>query len=63
MIEYLDTLMAKRVMREAIHAGHSILLPMVPGLEASVGPIGAELLHRSETHRLSRPAFSTRPPT
>lgn len=52
MIEYLDTLMAKRIMREAIHSGHSTLLPMVPGLDASVGAIGAELLHRSEAHRL-----------
>lgn len=54
MIEYLDTLMAKRIMREAIHAGHSTLLPMVPGLDASVGAIGAELLHRSEAARLQR---------
>jgi hypothetical protein len=54
MIEYLDTLMAKRVMREAIHAGHSTLLPMVPGLDASVGAIGAELLHRSEAARLQQ---------
>lgn len=54
MIEYLGTLMAKRIMREAIHAGHSTLLPMVPGLDASVGAIGAELLHRSEAARLQR---------
>lgn len=54
MIEYLDTLMAKRIMREAIHAGHSTLLPMVPGLNASVGSIGAELLHRSEIARLQQ---------
>ncbi|PSK57957.1 hypothetical protein B0E38_01802 [Streptomyces sp. 111WW2] len=53
MIEYLDSLPAKRVMREAIHAGHSTLLPMIPGLDASVGAIGAELLHRSEIHRLA----------
>lgn len=54
MIEYLDTLMAKRIMREAIHAGHSTLLPMVPGMNASVGSIGAEILHRSEAERLKR---------
>jgi hypothetical protein len=53
MIEYLDTLGAKLVMREAIHAGHCTLLPMVPGLDASVGSIGAELLHQSEIHRLA----------
>lgn len=52
MIEYLDTLMAKRIMSEAIRAGHSTLLPMVPGLDASVGSIGAEILHRSEATRL-----------
>lgn len=53
MIEYLSTLGAKQVMREAIHAGHCTLLPMVPGMPASVGSIGAELLHQSEIHRLA----------
>lgn len=53
MIEYLDTLPAKMIMSEAIRAGHSTLLPMVPGMSASVGAIGAEILHRSESARLA----------
>lgn len=52
MIEYLGTLGAQRVMQEAIRAGHSTLLPMLPGLDGNPGAISAELLHRSEAHRL-----------
>lgn len=53
MIEYLDSTGAKRVMREMIHAGQSTLLPMVPGMPASVGSVGAEILHGSEAARLA----------
>lgn len=54
MIEYLNSLQGLRIMTEAIHAGHSTLLPMIPGLPASVGAIGAQLLHGSEAARLQR---------
>lgn len=52
MIDHLSSMTAKATMAEAIHSGHSTILPMVPGLEASPGAIGAELLARSETQRL-----------
>ncbi|MFJ7090394.1 hypothetical protein ACIQWL_09015 [Streptomyces mirabilis] len=63
MIEYLSTLGAKRVMREAIHAGHCTLLPMVPGMPASVGSIGAELLHQSGSTAWPPPICTTPPRT
>lgn len=52
MIDHLGTMAAKRTMREAIHAGHCTILPTVPGMSATPGSIGAELLLRSEAQRL-----------
>ena len=52
MIEHLESDSALATMREAIHSGHSTVLPMVPGMKASPGSIGAVLLTRSEAHRL-----------
>ncbi|MEW2568362.1 hypothetical protein [Streptomyces sp. NPDC047070] len=52
MIEYLETRNAKRIMTEALRAGHSTLLPMIPGLNVSVPAVAAEILHQSEIARL-----------
>lgn len=52
MLEYIESDQAAAVMREAIHAGHSTVLPMVPGMNATPGSIGSVLLTRSEAHRL-----------
>lgn len=52
MIEYLESPGGLLVMSATLQAGHTTLLPIIPGLDASVGSIGAQLLHRSEAERL-----------
>lgn len=52
MIEYLESDQGKATMAHAINAGHSTILPMVPGLNASPGAVGSALLTAAEAHRL-----------
>jgi len=54
LIEYLESDTARATMREAIHAGHSTILPMVPGMDATPGSIGSLLLTMSEAERLRK---------
>lgn len=52
MIDYLESDQGKATMAHAINAGHSTILPMVPGMNASPGAVGSLLLTRAETDRL-----------
>jgi hypothetical protein len=52
MVDHLESDTAKATMREAINAGHSTVLPMVFGMDATPGAIGSVLLTAAETHRL-----------
>ncbi|MFE3557345.1 hypothetical protein ACFXKW_21120 [Streptomyces sp. NPDC059193] len=54
MREYLASQVGLLGMAGALNSGRASLLPTVPGLDASPGAIGAQLLHREESERLRR---------
>lgn len=54
MREHLADRTALFSMAQALNLGRTAVLPTVPGLDASPGAVGAQLLHKEESERLRR---------
>jgi hypothetical protein len=57
MIEETRDPMALQLMSMAINAGRTNILPTIPGMDASLGAVGAQILYRQEAQRLEEAAL------
>ncbi|KOU65100.1 hypothetical protein ADK90_28065 [Streptomyces sp. XY413] len=54
MRDWLADRTALMGMGHALNSGRASVLPVVPGMAASPGAVGAQLLHREESERLRK---------